>query len=75
MNNATPEYYKEHLSKKCQATLVLESPAIDENGNQKTDKDGKPVNYTYTIYLTIEYVEVLTSRVASPSTTVPCLVK
>lgn len=57
VNNATPEYYKEHLSKKCQATLVLESPAIDENGNQKTDKDGKPVNYTYTIYLTIEYVE------------------
>lgn len=57
VNNATPEYYKAHLSKKCQATLVLESPAIDENGNQKTDKDGKPVNYTYTIYLTIEYVE------------------
>ena len=57
MNNATPEYYKDHLSKKCQATLVLESPALDENGNQKKDKDGKDVNYTYTIYLTIEYVE------------------
>lgn len=57
VNNASPGYYKAHLSKKCQATLVLESPAIDENGNQKTDKDGKPVNYTYTIYLTIEYVE------------------
>ena len=57
MNNATPKYYKEHLSKKCQATLVLESPALDENGSQKKDKDGKDVNYTYTIYLTIEYVE------------------
>lgn len=57
VNNATPEYYKAHLSKKCQATLVLESPALDENDIQKTDKDGNPVNYTYTIYLTIEYVE------------------
>ena len=57
VNNAIPGYYKEHLSKKCQATLVLESPALDENGKPKTDKDGKPVNYTYTIYLTIEYVE------------------
>lgn len=57
VNNATPEYYKAHLSKKCQATLVLESPALDENGKQKKDKDGKDVNYTYTIYLTIEYVE------------------
>ena len=57
VNNATPEYYKEHLSKKCQATLVLESPALDEHGKQKTDKDGKGINYTYTIYLTIEYVE------------------
>ena len=57
VKNATPEYYKDHLSKKCQATLVLESPALDENGNQKEDKDGKGINYTYTIYLTIEYVE------------------
>ena len=57
MNNATPKYYKEHLSKKCQATLVLESPALDENGKQKTDNNGKGINYTYTIYLTIEYVE------------------
>ena len=57
VNNATPEYYKAHLSKKCQATLVLESPALNEDGSQKTDKDGKAVNYTYTIYLTIEYVE------------------
>ena len=57
MNNATPEYYKAHLSKKCQATLVLESPALNEDGSQKKDKDGKDVNYTYTIYLTIEYVE------------------
>ena len=57
VNNATPEYYKAHLSKKCQATLVLESPVLNEDGSQKTDKDGKAVNYTYTIYLTIEYVE------------------
>lgn len=57
VNNATPEYYKAHLSKKCQATLVLESPALDENGKQKKDKDNKDINYTYTIYLTIEYVE------------------
>lgn len=57
VNNATPEYYKAHLSKKCQATLVLESPALNEDGSQKKDKDGKDVNYTYTIYLTIEYVE------------------
>ena len=57
VNNATPKYYKEHLSKKCQATLVLESPALNEDGSQKKDKDGKDVNYTYTIYLTIEYVE------------------
>ena len=57
VNNATPKYYKAHLSKKCQATLVLESPVLNEDGSQKTDKDGKAVNYTYTIYLTIEYVE------------------
>lgn len=57
VNNAIPGYYKEHLSKKCQATLVLESPALNEDGSQKKDKDGKDVNYTYTIYLTIEYVE------------------
>lgn len=57
VNNATPKHYKEHLSKKCQATLVLESPALNEDGSQKKDKDGKDVNYTYTIYLTIEYVE------------------
>ena len=57
VNNATPKHYKDHLSKKCQATLVLESPALDENDKPKTDQDGKPVNYTYTIYLTIEYVE------------------
>lgn len=57
VNNATPEYYKAHLSKKCQATLVLESPALNEDGSQKKDEYGKDVNYTYTIYLTIEYVE------------------
>ena len=57
VNNATPEYYKAHLSKKCQATLVLESPALDENNEQKKDQNGNGINYTYTIYLTIEYVE------------------
>ena len=57
VNNATPKHYKEHLSKKCQATLVLESPALNEDGSQKKDEYGKDVNYTYTIYLTIEYVE------------------
>ena len=45
---ASPDYYDKHLSKKCQATLVLGS---------KLTKDGKEVEYTYTIYLTIEYVQ------------------
>lgn len=45
---ASPDYYDDHLSKKCQATLVLGS---------KLTKDGKEVEYTYTIFLTIEYVQ------------------
>ena len=45
INNTEANYYTDHLSKKCQATLVLEADA----------QDGK--KYTYTIYLTIEYVQ------------------
>ena len=45
IDNTKANYYAEHLSKKCQATLVLEADA----------QDGK--KYTYTIYLTIEYVQ------------------
>ncbi len=56
-DNADPDYYNKHLSKKCQATLVLEAPALDEKGNQRKDDKGNPKNYTYTIYLTIEYVQ------------------
>lgn len=44
-DNTQANYYTKHLSKKCQATLVLEADA----------QDGK--KYTYTIYLTIEYVQ------------------
>lgn len=47
--NASTEYYNAHLSKKCQATLVLASNMKDEKGND--------VEYTYTIFLTIEYVQ------------------
>ena len=45
IDNTKANYYTDHLSKKCQATLVLEADA----------QDGK--KYTYTIYLTIEYVQ------------------
>lgn len=45
IDNTKANYYTDHLSKKCQATLVLEADA----------HDGK--KYTYTIYLTIEYVQ------------------
>ena len=45
IDNTKADYYTDHLSKKCQATLVLEADA----------QDGK--KYTYTIYLTIEYVQ------------------
>lgn len=47
--NASPDYYHKHLEKKCQATLVLASNMKDEKGND--------VEYTYTIFLTIEYVQ------------------
>ena len=45
IDNTQADYYTKYLSKKCQATLVLEADA----------QDGK--KYTYTIYLTIEYVQ------------------
>ena len=57
IDNTQADHYKDHLSKKCQATLVLEADALDENNKVRTDKDGKPIKYTYTIYLTIEYVQ------------------
>ena len=56
-DNTQAEHYKDHLSKKCQATLVLEADARDDKNQVRTDKDGKPIKYTYTIYLTIEYVQ------------------
>lgn len=56
-DNTQAEHYKDHLSKKCQATLVLEADALDDKNQVRTDKDGKPIKYTYTIYLTIEYVQ------------------
>ena len=56
-DNTQADHYTKYLSKKCQATLVLEADALDENNKVRTDKDGKPIKYTYTIYLTIEYVQ------------------
>ena len=56
-DNTQAEHYKDHLSKKCQATLVLEADALDDKNQVRTDKDGKTIKYTYTIYLTIEYVQ------------------
>ena len=47
--DASPDYYHKHLEKKCQATLVLGAKQLDENG--------KEIEYTYTIFLTIEYVQ------------------
>ena len=47
--DASPEYYHQHLEKKCQATLVLGAKQLDENG--------KEIEYTYTIFLTLEYVQ------------------
>lgn len=55
--DASPEYYHQHLEKKCQATLVLGAKKLDEDGNPKKDENGKEIEYTYTIYLTIEYVQ------------------
>ena len=46
---ASPDYYHKHLEKKCQATLVL--------GAKQKDENGKEIEYTYTIFLTIEYVQ------------------
>ena len=55
--DASPEYYHQHLEKKCQATLVLGAKQLDENRNPKKDENGKEIEYTYTIFLTIEYVQ------------------
>lgn len=55
--DASPDYYHKHLEKKCQATLVLGAKQLDENGNPKKDENGKEIEYTYTIFLTIEYVQ------------------
>lgn len=55
--DASPDYYHKHLEKKCQATLVLGSKQLDENGKPKKDDDNKEIEYTYTIFLTIEYVQ------------------
>lgn len=57
IDNTQDNYYTKHLSKKCQATLVLEADALDDNDKVRTDTNGKPIKYTYTIYLTIEYVQ------------------
>ena len=57
IDNTQADYYKDHLSKKCQATLVLEADALDDKNNVRTDSDGKTIKYTYTIFLTIEYVQ------------------
>lgn len=57
IDNTQGNYYTEHLSKKCQATLVLEADALDDNDKVRTDTNGKSIKYTYTIYLTIEYVQ------------------
>lgn len=57
IDNTQADYYKDHLSKKCQATLVLEADALDDNNKVRTDANGDPIKYTYTIYLTIEYVQ------------------
>ena len=57
IDNTQDNYYTEHLSKKCQATLVLEADALDDKNQVRTDTNGDPIKYTYTIYLTIEYVQ------------------
>ena len=46
-DNSDPDYYQKHLSKKCLATLELEADAPNEVGKK----------YTYTIFLTIEYIQ------------------
>ena len=57
IDNTQANYYTEHLSKKCQATLVLEADALDDKNEVRKDDKGNPIKYTYTIYLTIEYVQ------------------
>ena len=57
IDNTQDNYYTDHLSKKCQATLVLEADALDDKNKVRTDTNGKTIKYTYTIYLTIEYVQ------------------
>ena len=57
IDNTQANYYTKYLSKKCQATLVLEADALDDNNKVRTDANGDPIKYTYTIYLTIEYVQ------------------
>ena len=46
-DNSDPDYYQKYLSKKCLATLELEADAPNETGKK----------YTYTIFLTIEYIQ------------------
>ena len=56
--DASTEHYDDHLSKKCQATLILGSKLLEEDGiTPKKDENGKEIEYTYTIFLTIEYVQ------------------
>lgn len=55
--DASPEYYHKHLEKKCQGTLVLGAKPLDENQNPKKDENGNEIEYTYTIFLTIEYIQ------------------
>ena len=55
--DVSPDYYHKHLEKKCQATLVLGAKQLDENGNPKKDENDNDIEYTYTIFLTIEYVQ------------------
>lgn len=56
--DASPDYYHKHLEKKCQATLILGSKLLEEDGiTPKKDENGKEIEYTYTIFLTIEYVQ------------------
>lgn len=55
--DASPDYYHKHLEKKCQATLVLGAKLLNEDGSIKKDDKNNDIEYTYTIFLTIEYVQ------------------
>lgn len=57
IDNTQDNYYTKYLSKKCQATLVLEAYALDDKNQVRKDTNGDSIKYTYTIYLTIEYVQ------------------